>query len=216
VPLAHLTGFKEFWSLPFEISRGVFIPRPETELVVEKVLELASKKSPTLIVDIGTGAGNIALALALEMPKARILATDISRRALKIASRNARRAKAANVTFLEGHLFSPLKKISGLTKPDFVVSNPPYVAQEDWPRLPLEILRYEPKRALFAGKTGLEVIHPLIKGAARFLKPGGYLVMEIGQGQQQRILSLFDSRWMEVQAGLDLAGISRVIVARKA
>jgi len=214
-PLPYLTGIKEFWSIPFRVFPGVFIPRPETELIVEKVIEFSSSKEAT-IVDIGTGCGNIAISLAKELPQARIIATDISRKAIKAAKINASEQNAANVTFICGSLFSPLRKLGLKENCDFIISNPPYVSEKDWTELEPEIKDHEPKKALLAGETGLEVINKLIPGSLSFLKPQGVLFLEIGEGQRDKVLSLFDSRWKEVSSFCDLGGIERVVIGRKA
>jgi release factor glutamine methyltransferase len=213
-PLAYLTGEKEFWSIPFRVSPGVFIPRPETELVVEKVLEFSSQGEET-IVDIGTGCGNIALSLARELPQAQIMATDTSQKALKVARANAELQNVSQVQFVRGNLFSPLKKLDFKQKCDFIISNPPYVSESEWAELAQEIKNYEPKKAVVAGVTGLEFIQKLIHGAQPFLKPGGYLLVEIGKGQQESVITLFDSGWKNVESFDDLAHIPRLILAQK-
>lgn len=213
-PLSYLTGIKEFWSIPFRISPGIFIPRPETELIVEKVLELSSEREET-IVDIGTGCGNIAISLAKEMPQVRIIATDISQKVLKMARQNASLQKASGITFARGSLFLPLKKLGLEKRCDFIVSNPPYVSEEEWERLPLEIRNHEHKSAVKAGVTGLEVIHKLIQGAPLYLKPGGYLLIEIGEGQREDVISFFGSEWSEVKCYSDLSRTPRVVVGQK-
>jgi release factor glutamine methyltransferase len=214
IPLAYLTETKEFWSLPLKMSPGVFIPRPETELIVEKVLGLSSWKKETII-DVGTGSGNIALALAQELRQARILATDISVRALRLAKFNAFKHNAAGISFVQGNLFSALNGLRLEGKCDFIVSNPPYISAGDWETLSREIRDHEPKKALVPGKTGLEFIRRLIKASPAYLRPGGYLLFEIGQGQRQGALSLFDRHWSEVESYDDLRGIPRVVKARK-
>ena len=214
-PLSYLTGIKEFWSIPFRVADGVFIPRPETELAVEKVLEFSAESEET-IVDIGTGCGNIAVSLAKELPQARITATDISQKALKIARLNASLQEVSRITFARGSLFSPLKKLGLERKCYFIVSNPPYVSEEEWGGLALEIRNHEPKRAVVAGETGLEFIHKLIQGAAPFLKPGGYLLIEIGEGQREDVLSFFGAGWSAVESYKDLSRIPRVVVAHRA
>lgn len=210
-PLAYITGVKEFWSIPFTISPGILIPRPETELIVEKVLELSSRENET-IVDIGTGCGNIAVSLAKELPQARIVATDTAMKALGLAKLNASRQKISNIIFSRGSLFSTLPRLRLEGKCDFIVSNPPYVSEEEWAKLDIEIRNHEPKSALVAGKSGLEVINKLIQGAPPYLKPGGCLLVEIGIGQRDKVLSFFDSGavWKKVNFFKDLNGISRV------
>jgi release factor glutamine methyltransferase len=215
LPLPYITGVKEFWSIPFRISPGILIPRPETELIVEKVLELSARENET-IVDIGTGCGNIAISLAKELPQARIVATDTAKKALRLAKLNASRQKISNLILARGSLFSALKRLRLDGKCDFVVSNPPYITEEEWPKLDVEIRNHEPKSALVAGKSGLEVINKLIQGAPPYLKPGGFLLVEIGIGQRDKVLSFFDSGsvWEKVNFFKDLNGISRVAVGK--
>jgi release factor glutamine methyltransferase len=215
VPLAYITGEKEFWSLNFKVGPGVFIPRPESELIVEKVLELSSGKRET-IVDVGTGSGNIAVALAKELPRAHIIATDISARAVRMAMQNAKSNHVRRITFAEGDLFAPVKRLKLEGKCDFIVSNPPYVSAGDWEGLAPEVRDCEPPRALVAGKSGLEFIRRLVKSAPVYLKPGGYLLFEIGEGQADAALALFDDHWARPQVADDLRGIARVITAAKA
>ena len=214
VPLAYIVGRKEFWSLSLRLQRGILIPRPETELLVEKTLELAAGREVT-IVDIGTGSGNIAVALAKELPAARIVATDVSARALRIAGLNAQDHGLGNVAFVRGSLFSALHDLGLEGKCDFIVCNPPYVSASDWESMPREVRDHEPRRAFLGGRTGLDFIRRLIKGSPAFLKPRGYLLFEVGYGQAEKALSLFDWRWVETESFADLRGISRVIKARK-
>jgi release factor glutamine methyltransferase len=215
LPLPYITGVKEFWSIPFSVSPGVLIPRPETELIVEKVLELSSPENET-VVDIGTGCGNIAVSLAKELPQVRIVATDMAQKALRLAKLNASRQKISNIVFARGRLFSALPRLRLEGKCDFIVSNPPYVSEEEWPKLDFEIRNHEPKSALVAGKSGLEVIHKLIQEAPPYLKPGGFLLVEIGIGQRDKVLSFFDSSsvWEKVNFFNDLNGISRVAMGK--
>jgi len=213
VPLAYLTGTKEFWSIPFEVTPSVPVPRPETEVLVEKVLEL-SRRDKESIVDVGTGSGCIAVALAQELPKADIDAVDISERALAVARRNAARHRARRVRFLRSDLLSAYRGTGA--RFDFIVSNPPYISHREWEALPADVRGYEPRRALLAGESGLELIGRLVRGAGAFLKPGGYLIFEIGEGQRDRVLSLFGRRWTEIETAWDLAGKPRVITARRA
>lgn len=214
MPLAYVIEEKEFWSIPFKVFPGVLIPRPETELLVEKVIELSSGRKE-LIADIGTGAGNIAVSLAKELPKAEIVATDVSQEALDAAEMNAARQKIAFITFVKGSLFEPLEKMQLQEKCDFVVSNPPYVSENEWWSLQEEIVKHEPKMALVAGEGGLEFIEKLIEGAPTFLKPGGYLCFEIGFGQREKVLPLFGDKWDDPQCFDDLSGIPRLITARQ-
>ncbi|MGB2908726.1 MAG: peptide chain release factor N(5)-glutamine methyltransferase [Candidatus Aminicenantaceae bacterium] len=227
-PVAYLTGKKEFWSLSFRVEPGVLIPRPETELVVEKVLELASgrhgqqtreqgfarSRLDLFIADIGTGSGCIAVSLAKELPQSRILATDVSADALDIARRNAEANGVSNLVFEQGDLYKPLLEEGLMGAFDFIVSNPPYVTEEEWETLDRGIREHEPRGALVAGETGLEVIEKLVRGVGRYLKPRGYLVLEIGFGQQKDVLRMFGEGWGKVRSHEDLAGIPRVITAQ--
>ena len=213
IPLAYVLGEKEFWSIRFRVSPGVLIPRPETELLVEKVIELSSE-GKELIVDIGTGAGNIAVSLAKELSRASIVATDVSQQALNFAQANAHLQKVSSIGFLKGSFFDPVKKLGFQKKCDFIVSNPPYVSEKEWDKLPEEIKNHEPKNALVPGKTGLEFIKKLIQQAPDFLKSNGYLCCEMGFGQKEKVLPLFGDEWHEPQCFDDLNGIPRVVTAR--
>lgn len=213
VPLSHLSGTKEFWSIPIEVTPSVLVPRSETEGLVEKVLELSTREDED-IVDVGTGSGCIAIALAKELPRARIRAVDVSERALRVARRNAARQKTKRIEFLRSDLFSAFRR-TGL-RFDFIVSNPPYVTRAEWDALPRDVRDFEPRRALLAGESGLEVIVRLVRRSRTFLKPGGHLILEIGEGQRDRVLGLFDRRWTEIETAWDLAGKPRVITARRA
>lgn len=234
IPLAFILGSKEFWSTSFYVRPGVLIPRPETEFIVEKVIELAGNQGQLpeqnpVVVDVGTGSGCIAVTLGMEFPRARIYATDTSSLALQVAAINADIQDLLNVTFCQGDLFTPLEKLDLQGKCDFIVSNPPYVSLEEWKTLDKEIREHEPKEALVAGETGLEVIEKLVQEAPAYLTPGkhgvlgagGYLIFEIGYGQVDAVLKLFASKgemsksWAEVTCFPDLAGIPRTVVARK-
>lgn len=212
-PLAYLTGVKEFWSIPFEVTPSVLVPRPETEVLVEKVLELASRANDTIL-DVGTGSGCIAVALAKELPRAHIQAVDISESALRVARRNASRQKAKHIQFHKSDLFSAFRGTGALF--DFIVSNPPYISRGEWDGLPPEVRDFEPRRALLAGESGLEMIERLVRRAGAFLSPGGYVIFEIGEGQRDKVLGLFGKRWTEIETAWDLAGKPRVITARRA
>ncbi len=213
VPLAYLTGVKEFWSIPFEVTLSVLVPRPETEVLVEKVLELSTRESESIL-DVGTGSGCIAVALAKELPRAHFQAVDISERALSVARRNASLHKAKHIQFHKSNLFSAFRGTG--VRFDFIVSNPPYISRDEWDGLPSEVRDFEPRRALLAGESGLELIERLVRRAGAFLRPGGYLIFEIGDGQRDRVVSLFGKRWTEIETAWDLAGRPRVITARRA
>ncbi len=215
IPLAYITGRKEFWSLSLRILPGVLIPRPETELIVEKTLAAVESRNP-IIVDIGTGSGNIALALAKELPGARIFATDVSAKALRNAELNARDHRLGNVKFLRGSLFSPLRGLGLEGECDFIVSNPPYVSSADWETLAAEVRDHEPRRGLVGGKTGLEFVGRLVNGSPAFLKPGGHLLFEVGFGQVPNAATILGLGWTDVRSFADLRGIPRVVMARRA
>lgn len=212
VPLAFILGEKEFWSIPFTVSPAVLIPRPETELIVERALELVQAPDP-LIIDIGTGSGCLAVALAKEIPGARVVATDISRRALRVAEANAARHGAGNIRFAAGDLFGALRGLGLEGRADLIVSNPPYVTEEEWKRLAPEVRAHEPRRALVPGPTGLETIRRLARGAPRFLKRGGVLLVEFGAGQAGAVRALFGPPWTRSETARDLSGRPRVLAA---
>ncbi len=190
-PLAYITGKKEFWSLPFKIVPGVLIPRPETGAYRGDGFGMSPGPGET-IVDIGTGSGAIAVALGKELPRVRIIATDVSAKALELAKYNARQNGVKNITFKRGSLFRPLRELKLEGRCGYIVSNPPYVSAADWTTLPAEVRDHEPKRALLGGETGLEFIEKLVSGSLTYLRPGGTLVFEIGQGQAEGALALFD------------------------
>jgi release factor glutamine methyltransferase len=216
VPAQYITGHQEFWGLDLIVSPAVLIPRPETEHLIETVLRLArALRSPalkkTMIADVGTGSGAIALALAKELPNAEIHATDISPSALEIAEANAARLQLEPTLF-----FHDTDLLNGLEAAafDFVVSNPPYVGEAEEDQVQLEVRKFEPRTAVFAGPSGLEVIEKLIPAAHTALRPGGYLIMEISGTIADRVRALLQG-WEEVTLTNDLQGIPRVASARK-
>jgi release factor glutamine methyltransferase len=212
MPTQYITGHQEFWGMDLIVSPGVLIPRPETEHLIEIVLPLARQHSRPRIVDVGTGSGCIALALAKELPNAEIHATDISPAALEIARANASRLDLAErVGFYEADLVAGFEEGSF----DFVVSNPPYVGQSEEDEVQLEVRKFEPKNAVFAGPTGLEVIERLIPQAKSVLRPGGWLVFEISGTivvEAQKLLA----GWDDICVTHDLQNIPRVLSARRA
>lgn len=211
-PIAYLTGKKEFWSLQFKVNRQVLIPRPETELLVEKALSLELPERPNIL-DVGTGCGNIAVALGREWPEARITACDLSLRALKMARENAARNKVRNINFVKSNLLDYF--IQRRKKFDLIVSNPPYVSEEEWKKLDRPVRDFEPRRALVAGPTGLEIIKKLMTQAPLCLQRAGYLLMEIGANQAEQVLKLVEENWQEVEILKDYAGFSRAVCLRK-
>ena len=207
-PVQYVTGEAEFCGLKLAVDRRVLIPRPETELLVEVVVA----RQPATVVDVGTGSGCIALALAQRLPAAEVTATDISPAALDLARANAARYALKNFTrFLPGDLLSVLPD-SCLV--DAIVSNPPYIASGDWAQLPREVKDFEPEQALLAGVDGLEVIGRLVLDARRYLSPTGFVALEIGAGQRAAVAELLERAGYTVaQVEKDLQGHERVIVA---
>jgi len=215
-PIQYITGQTEFYGLHFFITPDVLIPRPETEHLVEKALELAVAFDHPRIIDIGTGSGAIPIALAHNLPHARITATDISISALALAQENAKRNGVA-ICLLQGDLLAPVAQAGADPEQfDIIVSNPPYVSAADRDWLSVEVREYEPALALFAGVDGLEVYRRLIPQAFTALTPGGFIALEIGYGQQPAIDSLLiDAGFSDIQFTPDLQGIPRVAVARR-
>lgn len=239
IPAQYITGHQEFWGMDLIVSPAVLIPRPETEHVIERVLELTEvgvgrtflsdktgetpvapqstsdmgtrASSPARIVDVGTGSACIALALAKELSDAEIYATEISPAALEVARTNAARHQLSErIHFHETDLLAGFEKNSF----DFIVSNPPYVGESEEDSVQLDVRKFEPRQAVFAGPTGTEVIERLIPQAHEVLKPPGWLVMEISGTIAERVRELL-ANWAEVQIANDLQGIPRVASARK-
>jgi release factor glutamine methyltransferase len=213
MPAQYITGHQEFWGLDFIVSPAVLIPRPETEHVIERVLEIARTGSigaPLRIMDVGTGSGCIAIALAKELPHAEIHATDISPEALEIAKANAARLGFRAIDFRR------LDLLAGFNSSDFdfVVSNPPYVGESEEDQVQLEVRKFEPRQAVFAGPTGLEVIRRLLPAAELALKPGGWLVMEISGTIAKDVIPLLQ-HWSSVSIAKDIQGVARVASAQR-
>jgi release factor glutamine methyltransferase len=210
-PIQYITGETEFYGLPFLVTPDVLIPRPETEHLVEKVIELASNFDAPQIVDVGTGSGAIAVALAHKLPQASITATDISSRALALAAENAKRNGVA-VRFVAGDLLAPVVG----EQFEIIVSNPPYVAMAERDSLDVEVREYEPALALFAGEDGLDVYRRLIPSAFDALTPGGFIVLEIGYGQSAAVSELLArAGFAQIEFVPDLRDIPRVACARR-
>jgi release factor glutamine methyltransferase len=215
VPAQYITGHQEFWGMDLIVSPAVLIPRPETEHVIEVVLDTAKfthgPEHKLRLADVGTGSGCIALALANELPQAEVVAIDISSSALEIARANAARLRLeSRIHFKQADLLDGLESASL----DFVVSNPPYVGDSEEDQVQLEVRKYEPRNAVFAGDRGTEVIERLIPQAHTALKLGGWLVMEISGTIAQEVSRLLRD-WNDVQLTPDLQSIPRVIRARK-
>jgi release factor glutamine methyltransferase len=218
-PVAYITGHKEFWSLDFVVTPDVLIPRPETELVVELTLEvaiMATTKAPLKILDIGTGSGVIAIALAKELPAAEIWAVDVSAAALNIAEINAQRhGVAERIKLLDGDLFDPFTELGH--RFDVIVSNPPYVLSKEIANLGREVRDWEPKMALDGGPDGLDCYRQIIGGAHTYLAPEGRVLLEIGEDQGTAVAGLFvpAGRFGAATIFQDYAGKDRVIGASK-
>jgi len=212
VPSQYITGHQEFWGMDFIVGPAVLIPRPETEHLIETVMPLARAMDRPRIADVGTGSGCIAVVLASELPAAEIHATEISPEALEIARANAARHQVERrIRFHRTDLLEGLDSAAF----DFVVSNPPYVGESEEDQVQLEVRKYEPRGAVFAGPSGLEVLERLVSQAQRVLKPGGWLVTEISgsiAAGMQRLLST----WSDVRMVNDLRHIPRVAAARRA
>jgi release factor glutamine methyltransferase len=212
-PIQYITGEAEFYGLPFHVNRDVLIPRPETEHAVEKALEVASRFARPRIVDVGTGSGAIAVALAHKLPQAAVTAIDLSAAALELARGNAARNGVADrIRFLEGDLLVPVTDEAF----EIIVSNPPYVAEADRASLAVEVREFEPAQALFAGQDGLAIYRRLIPQAYGALVCGGFLVLEIGFGQEPCVRGMLgDAGFKEIAFTADLQGIPRVTSAMR-
>ena len=205
-PVAYLTGTREFWSLELQVTPAVLIPRPETELLVERALAHLPVDTELTVVDLGAGSGAVALAIARERPRARVIATDISEAALTVARANAARLGIRNVEFRRGDWFAPLAG----QRIDVIVSNPPYIAEND-PHLDQGDLRFEPRAALTPGAEGLEAIRHLARGAPAHLTPNGWLLVEHGYDQGAAVRAIFETTgFHQMATRQDLAGLDRV------
>ena len=210
-PVAYLTGTREFWSMELDVTPATLIPRPETELLVEKALENIPYDAAWTLADLGTGSGAMALALAKERPRCRVIATDNSPAALEVARSNARKSGLANIEFREGEWFAPL--VGGTF--DMVVSNPPYIRAGD-PHLTQGDVRFEPAAALVSGADGLDAIRHIALHAGEFLRPDGWLLFEHGWDQAEAIGALLRRHgYRDMVCHRDLAGHARVAACRR-
>lgn len=214
-PVAYIIGKKEFFSREFCVSHKVMIPRPETETVVEKAMEIIASNNLKRIIDIGTGSGIIAITISLNFPELEIYATDISEDALEVARRNAiLHGVDSRIKFIRSDLF---RQIDPEMKFDLVVSNPPYIPTSEISFLPEEIRNYEPKIAFDGGHDGLEIIRRIARDAHSYLEDGGFLILEIGDGQASSVLEILKGcNYIDSMIFKDLSGKQRCLVIRKA
>jgi release factor glutamine methyltransferase len=213
-PLQYIVGFQEFFKLRFEVSPGVLIPRPETELIVEAALEVAAQQSSVSILDVGTGSGCLVVSLLHEQRQARAMATDISESALKLAARNSQRHQVrGRLTLVQADGLSALAREARFS---IIVSNPPYVPAGDFETLPPEVRDHEPVTALVSGLDGLDHIRALLRDAPPIVQKSGYLIFEIGFGQQAAVEKAIDrAEWRLVEIRKDLQGIPRTVVLQR-
>jgi release factor glutamine methyltransferase len=214
-PVAYIIGRKNFWTFSLEVNKDVLIPRPDTEVIVEEILNIAKKTVSTRIkiLDIGTGSGAIAIALACEIPHASIMATDISAAALDVARRNAYNLRIQNqIDFRQGDLLEPVKGIF-----DIIASNPPYIGAQEYEELPEGVRAFEPREALLAGKSGLEFYEKLIYQTEDYLEKNGWLLLEIGARQEKDVRRIMETSgfYNNIEIRRDYAGLPRVIKARR-
>ena len=223
-PTQYITGRQEFYGLDFEVTRDVLIPRPETELLVETALQLLEGQASPLVCDVGTGSGCIAVTLLHERERAHAFGLDISRAALDVAARNAARHRVAErFTLLLSDGFDALGSEAaeragfrpGETRFQIIVSNPPYIAEDDLAELQREVRDHEPRAALTPGADGTEMIRRLLREAPPFLERGGHLIFEIGFGQHEAVRRLIDPRsWSLLDIRKDLQGILRTVALK--
>ncbi|MFN2576554.1 MAG: peptide chain release factor N(5)-glutamine methyltransferase [Pyrinomonadaceae bacterium] len=212
-PLQYITGHQEFFKLDFAVNSNVLIPRPESELIVEAVLDLIQRDTPLTFADIGTGSGCLAISILNEFHQAEAIGIDSSEQALQVAERNARRHGVADrLGLVQSDLFAAVPTNDLF---DLIVSNPPYVPEQEMDRLQREV-QWEPRSALVAGPDGLAVILRLIDDAPRYLRAGGKLVFEFGINQDQEVRELVDDEiWTELEIRKDLQGIPRTMILQK-
>ena len=221
-PTQYITGHQEFWGLDFEVTPDVLIPRPETEHVVETVLDGIARRNlgqeaSLRIVDVGAGSGCIILALASELPNAKLFGTDISPAALAVAQRNAARlGQAERVQFVEADLLSHFRQDDYPGAFDFVVSNPPYVSNDEINMVQREVRDFEPRIAWGGLERGDEIYRRLFEQALTVLRPSGAVAVEIGYNKRDAVMALLGTGWTDIEVRPDLAGIPRVVTARKA
>ena len=207
-PISQIIGLRKFWNSNFYINETVLDPRPESELIVEKVLEFSDTNLS--LIDLGTGSGCLAISIALERPNFKIFASDISSDALKIAEINSKYHKTP-ITFIKSDWFSNINRAF-----DIIIANPPYISENEYSSLPIDIRRFEPKIALTAGIKGLDCFKKIIKEFHKYLKPNGIIFMEIGHNQKRLIEELFiKNGYKNIIFYNDLSGKTRVVCVKK-
>ncbi len=211
-PIQYIRGSQEFYGLEFTVLPGVFIPRPETELIVEKSVEILKTLPSPIFCEIGVGSGCISISILRNVPQARAVGVDISEKALQTTKLNAEKHEVdKRLKLIPSNLFENI----GSEKFDLVVSNPPYVSKDEILSLQDEVRKFEPTEALDGGSDGLLIIRKIIKQTPKFLKPSGWLIIEVGFGQAEKVASLFNKNtWNEPEFLFDLQGIPRTVVAR--
>jgi len=217
-PLQYILGTQDFCGEEYEVNPSVLIPRPETELLVEYVAQRIPLERQATIVDVCTGSGCIAVTIARLRPRARVIATDLSKPSLEVARKNAaRQVGCERISWLEGDLLGPLAKQGLEGRIDVIVSNPPYIAEADWMLLQPEIRLFEPRGALVAGPQGTELHERLLQEAGRYLSPGGALIMEIGAGQARAVRQITDQipEYRFHRLVYDAAELERVVIVER-
>ena len=209
-PLAYLTGIREFWSLPLRVTPDTLIPRPETETLIEAALAFIPHDEECKVLELGTGSGAIALAIAHERPHASILASDISAAALTVAKSNAEQLGISNIEFILSDWYEKIP----MTPYHMIISNPPYIAADD-PHLQDPNLKHEPQIALVAEQDGIACLQHIINLAPKYLLPGGYLLLEHGWQQGPEVMSLLDHDFKQCEAYKDLQGLHRASLGRR-
>ena len=220
-PLQYILGNVDFYGLKIKVGKGVLIPRPETEILAEITIETVKREALSMlrILDLCTGSGCLAIALAKEFPAAKVYGTDISNVAIQYSEKNARTNRIGNVTFLEGSLFEPIKRLPAVDCPlfnfDLIVSNPPYIKRKEIKNLQLEIKNWEPVEALDGGEDGLDYYRNIIPESKGYLKKGGYLILEIGANQSEEVRTIAkDAGFVDVSLIKDYAEIERIIILK--
>ena len=217
-PLQYILGTQEFCGLEFNVNQAVLIPRMETELLVEYVAQWIPADRQATIIDVCTGSGCIAVAIARQRPRAKVIATDLSNSALAVARQNAaRHAVGERITWLEGNLLGALVRQGLKGQIDIIVSNPPYIPEADWTTLPPEVRLFEPRSALVAGPQGTELHERLLQEAGVYLSPGGALILEIGSGQARAIRRIVEQipGYRFHRLVYDEAGLERVVIVER-